>query len=86
MAASAPGKAVSLGAHRRCDHHITGIVTLVGGTMCNSKSRVVTEAKIEALIQKPERHDRLVLHTSRTVHVPQFVRYSDLLSCCIRLR
>lgn len=42
---------------------ITGIVTLVGVIMSNSKSRTVMEAKIDALTQKIEKHNRLVERT-----------------------
>lgn len=42
---------------------ITGIVTLVGVIMSNSKSRAVIEVKIDALTQKVEKHNRLVERT-----------------------
>jgi hypothetical protein len=42
---------------------ITGIVTLVGVIMSNSKSRAVMEVKIDALTQKVEKHNRLVERT-----------------------
>lgn len=42
---------------------ITGVVTLVGVVMSNSKSRAVMEVKIDALTQKVEKHNRLVERT-----------------------
>ena len=42
---------------------ITGIVTLVGVVMSNSKSRAVMEIKIDALTQKVEKHNRLIERT-----------------------
>jgi hypothetical protein len=42
---------------------ITGIVTLAGVIMSNSKSRAVMEVKIDALTQKVEKHNRLVERT-----------------------
>ena len=42
---------------------ITGIVTLVGVVMSNSKSRAVMEVKVDALAEKVEKHNRLVERT-----------------------
>jgi Tfp pilus assembly protein PilE len=42
---------------------ITGIVTLVGVVMSNSKSRAVKEVKIDALTQKVEKHNQLIERT-----------------------
>ena len=42
---------------------ITGIVTLAGVIMSNSKSRAVTEVKIDAPTQKVEKHNKLVERT-----------------------
>ena len=42
---------------------ITGIVTLVGVVMSNSKSRAVMEVKIDALTQKVEKHNQLIERT-----------------------
>ena len=42
---------------------ITGIVTLVGVIMSNSKSRAVMEVKIDALTQKVEKHNQLIERT-----------------------
>ena len=42
---------------------ITGVVTLVGVVMSNSKSCAVMEVKIDALTQKVEKHNRLVERT-----------------------
>lgn len=42
---------------------ITGIVTLVGVVMSNSKSRAVMEVKVDALSEKVEKHNRLVERT-----------------------
>ena len=42
---------------------ITGIVTLAGVIMSNSKSRAVMEVKIDALTQKVEKHNKLVERT-----------------------
>ena len=42
---------------------ITGVVTLVGVTMSNSKSRAVTECKIDALAEKVAKHNQLIERT-----------------------
>ena len=42
---------------------ITGVVTLVGVIMSNSKSRVVTEGKIDALAEKVAKHNQLIERT-----------------------
>ena len=39
---------------------ITGVVTLVGVVLSNSKSRTVMEVKLDALTEKVEKHNRLV--------------------------
>ena len=47
---------------------ITGVVTLVGVILSNSKSRAVMELKIDALAEKVEKHNQLV---ERTYHLEQ---------------
>ena len=42
---------------------ITGVVTLVGVVLSNSKSRAVMEVKLDALTEKVEKHNRLVERT-----------------------
>lgn len=42
---------------------ITGVMTLVGVILSNSKSRAVMEAKLDALTEKVEKHNRLVERT-----------------------
>ena len=42
---------------------ITGVVTLVGVIMSNSKSRAVTERKIDALAEKVAKHNQHIEHT-----------------------
>ena len=42
---------------------ITGVVTLAGVTMSNSKSRAVTECKIDALAEKVAKHNQLIERT-----------------------
>ena len=42
---------------------ITGVVTLVGVIMSNSKSRAVTECKIDALAEKVAKHNQLIERT-----------------------
>ena len=42
---------------------ITGVVTLVGVILSNSKSRAVMELKIDALTEKVEKHNRLIERT-----------------------
>lgn len=42
---------------------ITGVVTLAGVILSNSKIRAVMEVKIDALTQKVEKHNRLVERT-----------------------
>ena len=44
---------------------ITGVVTLVGVIMSNSKSRAVTECKIDALAEKVAKHNQLIERTYR---------------------
>ena len=47
---------------------ITGVVTLVGVILSNSKSRAVMEVKLDALTEKVEKHNQLV---ERTYHLEQ---------------
>ena len=42
---------------------ITGVVTLVGVIMSNSKSRAVAECKIDALAEKVAKHNLLIERT-----------------------
>lgn len=42
---------------------ITGVVTLAGVILSNSKSRAVMEVKLDALSEKVEKHNRLVERT-----------------------
>ena len=42
---------------------ITGVVTLVGVILSNSKSRAVMEVKLDALTEKVEKHNRLIDRT-----------------------
>ena len=42
---------------------ITGVMTLVGVILSNSKSRAVMEAKLDALTEKVEKYNRLVERT-----------------------
>ena len=42
---------------------ITGVVTLVGVILSNSKSRAVMELKIDALTAKVEKHNHLIERT-----------------------
>ena len=42
---------------------ITGVVTLVGVILSNSKSRAVMEVKLDALTAKVEKHNNLVERT-----------------------
>ena len=42
---------------------ITGVMTLAGVILSNSKSRAVMEAKLDALTEKVEKHNRLVERT-----------------------
>ncbi|WP_165044245.1 hypothetical protein [Adlercreutzia sp. ZJ138] len=39
---------------------ITGMVTLVGVILSNSKSRAVMEVKLDALTEKIEKHNRVL--------------------------
>ena len=39
---------------------ITGVVTLVGVILSNSKSRAVMEVKIDALTEKVEKHNQVL--------------------------
>jgi hypothetical protein len=47
---------------------ITGVVTLAGVILSNSKSRAVMEFKIDDLTEKVEKHNHLV---ERTYHLEQ---------------
>ena len=47
---------------------ITGVVTLVGVILSNSKSRAVMETKLDALAEKVEKHNQLI---ERTYHLEQ---------------
>ena len=47
---------------------ITGVVTLAGVILSNSKSRAVMELKLDALTEKVEKHNQLV---ERTYHLEQ---------------
>jgi len=42
---------------------ITGVVTLVGVILSNSKSRAVMELKLDALTEKVEKHNHLIERT-----------------------
>lgn len=44
---------------------ITGVVALVGVILSNSKSRAVTELKLDALTEKVEEHNQLIERTYR---------------------
>lgn len=44
---------------------ITGVVTLIGAILSNSKSRAVMEVKLDALTGKAEKHNRVLEHTYR---------------------
>ena len=44
---------------------ITGVVTLVGVILSNSKSRAVMEVKLDALTAKVEKHNQLSEQTYR---------------------
>ena len=44
---------------------ITGVVTLVGVILSNSKSRAVLETKLEALTEKVEKHNQVLERTYR---------------------
>lgn len=44
---------------------ITGVVTLIGVILSNSKSRAVMEVKLDALTAKVEKHNRLIERTCR---------------------
>lgn len=44
---------------------ITGVVTLIGVILFNSKSRAVTELKLDALTEKVEKHNQLIERTYR---------------------
>ena len=56
---------------------ITGVMTLVGVILSNSKSRAVMEAKLAALTEKVEKHNRLVERTSALERDMELVK-SDL--------
>lgn len=45
---------------------ITGVVTLIGVILSNSKSRAVMEVKLDALTEKVEKHNQLI---ERTYHL-----------------
>ena len=42
---------------------ITDVVTLVGVVMSNSKSRAITDCKIDALAEKVAKHNQLIERT-----------------------
>ena len=42
---------------------ITGVVTLVGVILSNSKSRAVMEVKLDALTEKVEKHNQVLERT-----------------------
>ncbi len=42
---------------------ITGVVTLIGVILSNSKSRAVMEVKLDALTEKVEKHNQLIERT-----------------------
>ena len=44
---------------------ITGVVTLIGVILSNSKSRAVMEVKLDALTEKVEKHNQVLERTSR---------------------
>ena len=44
---------------------ITGVVTLIGVILSNSKSRAVMEVKLDALTAKVEKHNQLIERTYR---------------------
>lgn len=44
---------------------ITGVVTLVGVILSNSKSRAVMEVKLDALTAKAEKHNQVLERTYR---------------------
>ena len=50
---------------------ITGVVTLIGVILSNSKSRAVMEVKLDALTEKVEKHNQVLERTylpTQTVH------------------
>ncbi|MBR3224212.1 MAG: hypothetical protein IKF78_02705 [Atopobiaceae bacterium] len=44
---------------------ITGLVTLIGVILSNSKSQAVMEVKLDALTEKVEKHNQLIERTYR---------------------
>lgn len=44
---------------------ITGVVTLIGVILSNSKSQAVMEVKLDALTAKVEKHNQLIERTYR---------------------
>lgn len=42
---------------------ITGVVTLIGVILSNSKSRAVMEVKLDALTEKAEKHNQVLERT-----------------------
>ena len=44
---------------------ITGVVTLIGVILSNSKSRAVMEVKLDALTEKAEKHNQVLERTYR---------------------
>ena len=42
---------------------ITGVVTLIGVILSNSKSRAVMEVKLDALTEKVKKHNQVLEHT-----------------------
>ncbi|MBR3314008.1 MAG: hypothetical protein IKG18_07705 [Atopobiaceae bacterium] len=47
---------------------ITGVVTLIGVILSNSKSRAVMEVKLDALTEKVEKHNQVLERTYRLEH------------------
>jgi len=44
---------------------ITGVVTLIGAILSNSKSRAVMELRLDALTEKVEKHNQVLGRTCR---------------------
>ena len=53
---------------------ITGVVTLIGVILSNSKTRAVMEVKLDALTAKVEKHNQLIERTYRLEEVLSVVR------------
>ena len=47
---------------------ITGVVTLIGVILSNSKSRAVMEVKLDALTEKVEKHNQVLERTYALEH------------------